>query len=276
MPAKITRPEIASSVTTGSFTTNYHDVGSGEPILLLHGSGPGVSAWANWGKTFPLLRKHFRLLAPDMAGFGYTERVPGAVYSLDGWLQQVIEFLDALEIGHAHIVGNSFGGALAIALAVKYPQRVDKLVLMGAMGVSFPITDGLNKVWGYTPSPENMAGLLQIFTYDHSFATPELAESRYQSSMQPGFQESYGSMFPEPRQAGVEMMAAYESQIGDIQNDALVIHGLQDKVIPVTNSLKLLNMLPNAQLHIFGRCGHWTQIEHTEQFCDQVRDFLKR
>jgi len=268
------RPEISRSVVTGDFRTNYHDVGKGSPVVMLHGSGPGVSAWANWNKTFPLLSDDFRLLAPDMAGFGYTQRVPDAVYNMDKWLQQVVDFFDVLKIEKAHLIGNSFGGALAIAMAVNHPERVDKLVLMGSMGVDFPITDGLDKVWGYEPSLDNMRELLDIFTYDHSFATPELVESRYQGSMQPGFQESFSSMFPKPRQAMVEAMAAYEADIPNIEHDTLIVHGLQDRVIPASNSHKLLELIPNAQLHVFGKCGHWTQIERTDEFCDVVRAFL--
>jgi len=269
------RPEIACTVMTGGYKTNYHDIGTGHPVVLIHGSGPGVSAYANWFKAFPILSPHFRVIAPDMAGFGYTERVPGAAYNLDTWAQQLIDLLDALDIEKAHLVGNSFGGALALAMAVRYPERVEKLVLMGSMGVSFPITDGLERVWGYTPSQANMNELCGIFIFDHTFAPPEVTRSRYESSIQPGFQESYASMFPAPRQRHIESLAVHEADLPGIQNKALIIHGLQDNVIPVANSLKLLHLLPNAQLHIFGRCGHWTQIEHTDEFCELVRDFLK-
>ena len=268
------RPEIANSIKTGDFTTNYHDVGDGYPIVFLHGSGPGVTAWANWNKLFPLLKDDFRILAPDMAGFGFTERVPNPIYSMNNWVQQTIDFLDALNVEKAHLVGNSFGGALALTIAIKYPERVKKLVLMGSMGVSFPITYGLDKVWGYTPSPANMEELLELFTYDHSFATKELIKTRYESSMQPGFQESFSSMFPTPRQQSVESMAANENYIRNIPHETLIIHGREDRVIPLENSIKLLQLINNAQLHIFGKCGHWTQIEHTAEFADLLRCFF--
>ncbi|MDR2487643.1 MAG: alpha/beta fold hydrolase, partial [Clostridiales Family XIII bacterium] len=146
------RPEIANSIQTGSFHTNYHDVGEGFPLVLLHGSGPGVSAYANWNKLFPLLSKNRRMIAPDMVGFGYTDRPEGIQYGMNAWVQQTIDLFDALDIEQADLVGNSFGGALALAMAVKYPERIRKLVLMGAMGVNFPITYGLDRVWGYQPS----------------------------------------------------------------------------------------------------------------------------
>jgi len=270
------RPEIANSIKTGSFTTNYHDLGEGFPVVFLHGSGPGVTAWANWNKVFPLMKEHFHLVAPDMAGFGFTERVEGMVCNMNVWVQQTIDLMDALGIENANLVGNSFGGALALSMAIKYPERVNKMALMGSMGVSFPITYGLEQVWGYTPSEANMEELLEIFTYDHSFATKELIKTRYESSIQPGFQESFSALFPEPRQKGVESMAGNQAYIRNIPHETLIIHGREDRVIPLENSLSLLQLIDNAQLHVFGHCGHWTQIEHTEEFAELLLSFFKR
>lgn len=269
------RPEIAGSIQTGAFKTNYHDVGSGDTVVLLHGSGPGVTAWANWNKLFPLLKDDFRVLAPDMVGFGFTERPEGIAYTMNDWVRQTVDFFDAMKIERAHLVGNSFGGALALAMAIKHPDRVGKLVLMGSMGVSFPLTYGLDRVWGYTPSIANMEELLEIFTYDHSFATDALVKTRYESSMQPGFQESFSQMFPAPRQQGVEGMAANEHYIRGIPHETLIVHGREDRVIPLETSLKLIEMIDNAQLHVFGKCGHWTQIEHTEEFATLISNFFR-
>lgn len=270
------RPEIANSIQTGAFKTNYHDLGDGYPVMLLHGSGPGVTAWANWNKVFPLLKDDFRVIAPDMVGFGFTERPENPVYNMNVWVQQTIDLFDALNIEKANLVGNSFGGALALSMAIKYPERINKLVLMGSMGVSFPLTYGLDRVWGYTPSEANMEELLELFTYDHSFATKELIKTRYESSMQPGFQESFSSMFPAPRQNGVEGMAGNQNYIRGIKQETLIVHGREDRVIPLQNSYELLQLIENAQLHVFGKCGHWTQIEHTEEFAEVVSNFFKR
>ena len=270
------RPEIANSIQTGKFKTNYHDLGEGFPVVFLHGSGPGVTAYANWNKLFPIMKDDYRIIAPDLVGFGYTERIEGQTFGMRVWVQQTKDLFDALGIEKANLVGNSFGGALAMSFAINYPERVNKLVLMGAMGVSFPITYGLDQVWGYEPSPENMAKLLEIFTYDHSNATPELAESRYQGSIQPGFQESFSAMFPVPRQNGVEDMAGDQHYIRNIEHETLIIHGREDRVIPLSNSYELIQLIPNAELHVFGKCGHWTQIEHTQDFANQLKIFFER
>lgn len=266
-------PEIGRQVNAGGITTNYHDSGSGPVVVLIHGSGPGVSAWANWRPVIPLLSRQFRVIAPDIVGFGYTERPSDFSYRLPSWIAHLRAFLDAVGIERAHLVGNSFGGALALWLAAE-TNYVDRMVLMGSVGLHFEITAGLDAVWGYEPSLENMRALLDIFAFDPSFATDDLARLRYQASIRPGVQESYAAMFPAPRQRWVDALALPEARISSLTNKVLVVHGREDRVIPAESSVRLSQLLPNAELHVFGRCGHWTQIEHTERFARLVADFL--
>jgi pimeloyl-ACP methyl ester carboxylesterase len=120
-----------------------------------------------------------------------------------------------------------------------------------------------------------MRRLIDVFAYNpDKFPTDQLAEMRYQASVRPGAQEAFSSMFPEPRQEQVAALAAYEDRLGSIQNQTLIIHGREDQVIPLETSLKLLNIIPNAQLHVFGHCGHWTQLEPRDAFNLLVREFL--
>jgi 2-hydroxymuconate-semialdehyde hydrolase len=267
-------PEISKSIVANGIVTNYHDIGSGFPVLLIHGSGPGVSAWANWRLTIPALAGQRRVIAPDMVGFGFSERPAGIRYNLDTWVAQAIGLLDALEIDCADLVGNSFGGGLALALAIRHPTRVRRLVLMGAAGVSFPITPGLDAVWGYQPSIANMRKLLDVFAFDRTLMSDELAELRYKASIQPGFQEAFETMFPAPRQNGVEALASREEDIRALPHETLVVHGREDKVLPLSNSLTLAQWISRSQLHVYGRCGHWTQIEHAARFNQLVENFL--
>ncbi len=269
------KPEIAKNIKTGTFMTNYHDEGEGFPVLLAHGSGPGVSAWANWRLIIPRLSKNRRVIAPDMIGFGYTERQEGIPLNMKTWVKQTVDFLDALEIEKTDIVGNSFGGALALAMAIDYPERIRKVILMGAMGLSFPITEGLDAVWGYEPSLERMKEMLTLFVDKKAIATDDLARMRYEASIEPGFQESFSAMFPAPRQQWVEFMARTEEEIANIKQPVLIVHGREDQVIPVSNSYKLLNLIDDARLHIFGHCGHWTQIEKAAEFSQLVDNFLE-
>ena len=267
-------PEIARSIVASGIRTNYHDQGQGHSVLLIHGSGPGVSAWANWRLAIPELAKQARVIAPDMVGFGFTDRPVKPRYDMDTWVNQAVGLLDALGIDKTDLVGNSFGGALALALTIRHPHRVRRLVLMGSVGVKFPITPGLDAAWGYTPSLDNMRKLLGVFAHDRRLVNDELAQLRYEASIQPGFQESFSAMFPAPRQASVDAMASDEADIGRIAQQTLVIHGREDQVIPLSNSYRLAALIQRSQLHVYGQCGHWTQIEHAVRFARLVGDFL--
>lgn len=267
-------PEIGRSIVAAGIRTNYHDIGDGFPLLMIHGSGPGVSAWANWRLVMPELAKRSRVIAPDMVGFGFTDRPAGQKYDMDVWVEQAVGLLDALGIERADLVGNSFGGALALALTIRHPQRVRRLVLMGSVGVPFEITAGLDAVWGYEPSFENMRRIMDYFAWDRSLVNDDLAKLRYEASIRPGFQESFSAMFPAPRQRWVDAMTSSEADIRAIPHETLVIHGRDDQVIPLSTSLTLGNWISRSQLHVFGRCGHWTQIEHSARFARLVGDFL--
>jgi len=271
---QIENPEIGQTIGTAGFSTNYHEQGSGPPVLLLHGSGPGVSAWANWRLVIPALAKDFRVLAPDLVGFGYTERPGGVRYDLDTWVHHACAFLDALKLETVHLVGNSFGGSLALALAIRAPERVGRLVLMGSVGLEFEITEGLDKTWAYTPSLEAMKELLDIFAYERKLVTDELARLRYEASIRPGVQEAYASMFPAPRQNGIRLLSSPEADVRDIDAETLIIHGREDRVIPPEVSQRLFGLIPRSQMHLFGQCGHWTQIEHNARFNTLVANFL--
>jgi 2-hydroxymuconate-semialdehyde hydrolase len=270
----VPNPELGRMVVASGIRTNLHDLGSGAPMLLIHGSGPGVSAFANWRLAMPVLAQRARVIAPDMVGFGFTERPAGQRYDMDTWVRQAIGVLDALKVERTDLVGNSFGGALALALAIRHPERVRRLVLMGSVGVRFPITPGLDAVWGYTPSLERMRQLLDIFAYDRRLVNDELARMRYEASIRPGFQESFAAMFPAPRQRWVDAMASDESEIRRLPHETLVVHGREDKIIPLQTSLTLADLIPRSQLHVFGRCGHWTQIEQAARFARLVGDFF--
>lgn len=173
-------PEIGQTIQCGPVLTNYHDIGTGEAVLMLHGSGPGVSAWANWRLPQARLKSDFRLLLPDLVGFGYTPAPEGLPLTRQTWLDQIVNFLDALGIERCHVVGNSFGGSMALALAIEHPERVNKLVLMGSVGVPFELTAGLDAVWGYAPSFENMQAIMKIFAYDQSLIGDALVQMRYE------------------------------------------------------------------------------------------------
>ena len=275
MNSMINNPEVGKSIQCCDIVTNYHDVGTGEPILLLHGSGPGVSAWANWRLTIQALQDQYRLIAPDLAGFGYSQFPENMQFSRENWLKQIIDFLDAIGLEKVNVIGNSFGGSMALALAIHHPERVNKLVLMSSVGVPFELTKGLDAVWGYTPSFENMQAIMKIFAYNQKLVGDELVQMRYIASTKEDTRAAYERMFPAPRQRWVEAMSHPETDIRSIQQPTLMVHGRDDQVIPLSTSLTMLNWIENSQLHIYSQCGHWTQIEHAKSFTQLVANFLK-
>lgn len=269
-------PEIANTLDLGDIQVNYHDQGEGKPVILLHGSGAGVTAWANWRNAIPMLSEFRRVLAPDLVGFGYTESPADYEFKhLDTWVDQIIRFMDALDIEKADFVGNSFGGSLSLRLAVEHPNRVGRIVLMGSGGQAFEVGEDLSKLWGYKPSMTAMKEILGIMAFDQSIATDELAEMRYNATMRPGFQERFERVFPKPFQRWADAQVVSDTDLATLVNEVLIIHGRDDRVVPVQISENLFRKIKNAQMHLFGNCGHWTQLEQTKRFNALVLQFLQ-
>jgi 2-hydroxymuconate-semialdehyde hydrolase len=269
--------DYTKNIEVDGINTHYHETGNGETVLLIHGSGPGVTAWANWRLIIPRLSENFHVIAPDIVGFGYTDRPEKIDYNVETWTNHLIRFIEKTVGEPVHMIGNSLGGALALHIIKKRPDLVKRVVLMGAAALSFPITYGLDKVWGYEPSIENMKKLLEIFAHDQNFATEDLAKLRYEASIQPGMQESYSKMFPYPRQKKLDAIVMAEEDVRKIQHHTLLVHGREDIVIPFKEtSLRLFELMTNAELHLFPNCGHWTQIEKTEEFTQLCENFFLR
>src|SRR3954453_7169268 len=147
--ASVGGPPAGLTVDAVGHRTNYYDSGVGAPVVLLHGSGPGVSAYSNWSGVMPELAQQFRVLAPDIAGYGLTEFKDDGQYYMRRWVARLVGFLDAVGVDRAVLVGNSLGGALAIAPAAFAPDRVAGLLLPGAPAGEFPLTEGLRSGWFY-------------------------------------------------------------------------------------------------------------------------------
>ena len=267
---------IGKSLMAADHKTNYHESGEGAPLFLLHGSGPGVSGWTNWSKTIGQFDDKWRVIVPDIAGFGFTEFKEDSKYNIKLWVHHLIGIMDALGIEKASFVGNSFGGALAIGLALFDPSRVDKLILLGTPAGGFVQTPGLRGAWTYEPSVENMRSLLELFPYDKSFITDELVKSRYEASAREGAQEALRKLLPKPKDDGVTIVRGFpDTSLVNIQAPTLVVHGREDNVVPPECGLLLAKTIPNADLYLFGQCGHWVQTEQSEKFVSIVRQFLE-
>ena len=272
-------------IQTGNTRTFYNRSGDGhaEQILFLHGSGPGVTAWSNWQFALPFFDDKFDSLAPDLVGFGATEHPQNPPTGMRSWMRlwvdQALAFLDALKLDRVHLVGNSMGGAIALHLLMQAPQRFSRVVLMGSVGAPHTITPEIDRLWGFyeDPSIAMFRNIIRWFVYDDAFIAPQLesiTKTRYEAAMQPDVQRSFKAMFPAPRQKVIDDLVVPALALRRMTNPILLVHGRDDRVVPPQTSLYLLEHLPNAQLHIYGQCSHWTQIEYAKSFNQLVAQFL--
>ncbi|MEC3955417.1 alpha/beta fold hydrolase [Nocardia sp. CDC153] len=262
---------------------HYHEagVGNGPTIVLLHGGGPGASSWSNFAKNIPVLAKDFHVLAVDQPGFGLsdkpTEHPQYFVHSASA-LKDLLDTLDITE--RVHLLGNSLGGGAATRFALDYPDRAGKLVLMGPGGLSTNLfapdpTEGVKLLskFNFEPTKENLEAFLRIMVFDQSLITPELIEERFASASQPeslAATRAMGKSFAGPDFAkGMIWRDAFK-----LRQPVLMIWGREDRVNPIDGALVALKMVPRVQLHVFGGCGHWAQLEKFDEFNRLATDFL--
>ncbi len=268
---------MGKTLIAADHRTNYHEVGEGKPLFLLHGSGPGVSGWGNWKGVMNELGEQFRVIVPDIAGFGFTEFKHDSKYDIKLWVRHLIGIMDALGIEKASFVGNSFGGALAIGLALFDKARVDRIVLLGTPAGEFEQTPGLRSAATYEPSMEAMEAAMRLFPYEQSIITPEMVRSRYEASARPGAQDALKRLVPQPNSNGPTIIKGFPAAaVVGIEAPTLVLHGREDRVVPAQCGLLLAQNIPGADLHMFGKCGHWVQVERRADFLRLVREFVGR
>jgi 2-hydroxymuconate-semialdehyde hydrolase len=264
-----------AGVSTAVIDTGTPHGAVAPPALLLHGSGPGVTATANWRPIIPALSATRRVIAPDQLGFGGTATGEQRTYGRTAWTDHALDLLDTLQIGTVDVIGNSMGGAIALSIATARPDAVRRMVLMGSLGVAMALPHGLDIVWGYTPGMEQMRRVIGLFAHNRDLITDELVEMRYQASLNPAVRDSWEAMFREPRQRWVDDLALSGVELGAIRAPVLMVHGRDDRVVPWrSSSAQLVDLLPDSRLHVLSDCGHWTMIEKTADFLAVVEPFL--
>jgi 2-hydroxy-6-oxonona-2,4-dienedioate hydrolase len=282
----LTEAGTSRFATTKNWQLHYNEAGSGSPVVLLHGSGPGATAWSNFSPNISALSEQHRVIAVDLPGWGKSDPLdPMAQHRSIAHVEALVELLDELGIERASIVGNSMGGLVGMALSAEQPHRVERCVTMGSgiIGPAILTPGGLSEGMRIIletyrdPSPENFRRLVSIMVYDPSFATQELLEQRSAAALEARHHLANflkpveaGFAFFRPAPGGEELI----SRLMQSSTPCLFIHGRDDRVVHWETSLRAVSFVPDSSMHLVNRCGHWMQLEHAEAFNALVTGFL--
>lgn len=273
--------EGTSRWVEGPCRLHYHEAGDGPVLVLLHGSGPGVSGWSNFKGNFAAFAETFRTVIWDMPGFGLSERP-----ALDRAYPRVavdhlVRLLDAIGAERAHLLGNSMGGYVAFEFALAHPDRLDRLVGMGPGGLAANVfgpdpSEGARRLFDFmaAPSKEAMAAWVDTMVANKAVVDEDLIEERLANARAPGAMESAMAIFTSLVQypEAVPLWA----RVRDIRAPTLITWGRDDRMLPLDGAFFGYRQIPNAELHLFPKCGHWAQVERKEELERVVTEFLSR
>jgi pimeloyl-ACP methyl ester carboxylesterase len=259
------------------------DVGAGRvPVVLLHGTASSLEMWAH---TVPALAERHRVIALDMVGFGYSSRPDGPLSP--GLLADVVRWtLEILEIGRAHLVGLSLGGAVALRLALDRPEMAATLTLVGSAGLgdgAHPLFRLLSvPVIGELLSRPSLAGtryLVRQCFADPAHVDDALVDFSHSLACMPGSRRSllsgirslgiFGRLHPDVKEA-------YGGRLHELRAPTLLIWGEEDRILPARHARQAHERIPGSELHILPGCGHLVQIECAGRFNALLSEFLER
>ena len=282
MTKTVTADVTSRDVTVGDLTFRLHESGTpgSEAIVFLHGSGPGATGLSNWARIIADLGPRFYCLAPDMIGFGDSSHPDPAPQGMAAFNElrtdALFRLLDVLGLDRVHLVGNSMGGSIALLATLRAPERIGKVVLMGSGGApDMPASPGLRHLREFysDPTADSLRELLRQFVFDLAplrGRIEQVVAERMSYVVRADIQRSHAASFnmQPPRRF------FYPAELATITNDVLAIHGRDDRIIPLEASTYFATHIPNANLYVLGRCGHWTQIEYPEKFEYLLTEFL--
>ena len=263
----------------------YHEAGDGPPLLLLHGSGPGVTGWRNFRGNLGVFAEHFRTFVLEFPGFGVSDDFGGHPMLTAG--DAVLRFLDGLGLDEVAMLGNSMGGIVATQFAIAHPDRVGKLITIGGIGrnlFSPGPGEGINLLMEFTDDPtrERLIAWLHSMVFDPAMVTEELIEERWTQATDPETLASARKMYSKAAfeagaRAALESDAApYWAQLHKVKAQTLLTWGRDDRVSPLDMAIIPMRSIPRAELHVFPNCGHWAMIEQKTAFESAVLAFLLR
>jgi 2-hydroxy-6-oxo-6-(2'-aminophenyl)hexa-2,4-dienoate hydrolase len=252
--------------------THYLESGQGAPVILVHGGGAGADSVGNWAQAMPLLASGHRVIAVDMIGFGRTAK-PACEYTQDLRIRHLADFIDALGLDVAPVlVGNSMGGATALGVAVRRPDLVRALVLMGSAGLNVRIHEDLLPIINYDFTREGMVRLIRALTNDRFQLDDAMVSYRYKLAIDEETRRAYGATMRWIREQGG--LFYDEDFISQVRAPTLVVNGKNDRVVPVSIAYRFLELIDNSWGYIMPHCGHWAMIEHPGDFARATTAFI--
>ena len=278
----ITAESTSRTTSTAQGDLHYHESGDGPPLLMLHGSGPGVSGWANFGGNLEAFGSRFRCLVLDMPGFGVSHATNSPVLDAP---DAVVGFLDELGLDKVAILGNSLGGGVAARVAAAHPDRVTRLVTIGGVGVPFfsPLpSEGITRLVEFVENPtrELLVKWMRSMVYDPAILTEEFVEMRWQSATEPaamtGIRQIYNRAMLDNLRSMMLDNPMGLPMLRQIHAPTLLTWGRDDRVTPLDGAIAPMRMIRNCELHVFYDCGHWSMLERKEEFESTVLAYLSR
>ncbi|MDT0203200.1 alpha/beta fold hydrolase [Nocardioides sp. AE5] len=283
----LTREGTLRELETEHGTLRYHEAGdpAAPPLVMLHGSGPGVSAWRNYRGNLPLFSQHFRCLALEFPGFGVSDDTD--LHPMAAAFPAVGTFLDGLGLDRVRMIGNSMGGIVASRFAVAQPDRISHLVTIGGIGrnIFSPAPgEGINLLTDFVEDPtrERLVAWLNSMVFDQSLVTEELITERLELALDPETLAASKRMYGRGVLAAMAKMAEKSPEpppwamLHKIKAKTLITWGRDDRVSPVDMVLLPMRTIPDVEVHIFPNCGHWTMIEAKAAWESTVLSFLTR
>jgi pimeloyl-ACP methyl ester carboxylesterase len=239
-------------------------------VVFVHGLGGSL---ATWSLNLPAFADQFRICALDLVGAGSSAK-PATDYSVSALAEFLARFLDALgpDWQRVSIVSHSLGGAVALAFAGSYPQRVERLVLVDSAGLGPEIDRTVLELIHSEPNPENVRVELTHFFANEGMIQQELVNQLYQQRMQPGAREALVATADAAFNDGKQLIDLRDI-LERLNVPVLVVWGVADAVIPVTHAQEA-ERTPLSRLEVFADCGHCPHIERADAFNQLARAFL--
>lgn len=255
----------------------YYRGGSGTPLLLLHGSGPGASSLGNWGPVLPSLMQRFDVFAMDLVGFGKSGRKPGKPYfDVDMWVRQAAAMLARVRPGdRVGVVGHSLSAAVALRLAAADP-RVGAVLTTGAMGRAFLPNAQTRQVWTAPRNREQLVATLSAIIHDASAITDAYLAAREPVVFAPGYADYFDDMFGGDSQRFVDAAIVADDVLTAVRCPVLLVHGKQDVPFPSATSVELAARLRHAELVLLDGCSHSVAFERSSTLLALANDHFSR